>query len=181
MNINMYHKLLYIFSSSEIVIIYALMIYTLYYINIYTALLFLLVLFKTTLFKLIKKFFIQYQYGKRPKQAYNCNIFNCGGKDKGGGMPSAHMGFIGIISFIVYNIYMINNDKNQYIIGIYAVIAILTAISRFLLKCHTIPQIITGYLFGLLLAYVFYLIDNKLNETFKIYQENRDEFYNIFH
>jgi membrane-associated phospholipid phosphatase len=171
-------KLLYIFSSSELVIIYSMIILLIYYQNIYTACVLFLLMNKSVIFGVLKKIFIKYDIGKRPKEAFNCNFFNCGGKSDGGGMPSGHMGFMGIVIFIVYNIYKLNNNKH--VLYIYGLMVILTAISRYLLKCHTPLQIIMGYIVGIIIGLIYNMMDIYLDKNIDIYHKHRLEFYNHF-
>ena len=171
-------KLLYILSSSELVIIYCMVIFTIYYQDIYTAGALFILMNKSIIFGILKKRLIKYNIGKRPKEAFNCNFFNCGGKSTGGGMPSGHMGFMGIIIGIVYNIYKVNNNKK--VVYVYLLMVILTAISRYLLKCHTLLQIIMGYIIGILLGLIYYVIDYYLDKHIEYYHKNRDIFYNHF-
>lgn len=171
-------KLLYIFSSSELVIIYSMVILLIYYRNIYTVFILFILMNKSIIFGILKNKALKYDIGKRPKGAFNCNFFNCGGISNLGGMPSGHMGFIGIIIFIVYNIYKLNNNKNVFYI--YALMVVLTGISRYLLKCHTLLQVIMGYIVGLILGIIFYLLDELLDKEFDIYHKHRIEFYNHF-
>jgi len=133
---------------------------------------------KSIIFGVMKKYFVKYKLGKRPKGAFNCNFFNCGGKSIGGGMPSGHMGFMGIIIGIVYNIYKTNNNAN--VLYIYILMVILTGISRYLLKCHTLPQVIAGYVVGSLIGYIYYVIDELLDKEFTLYHDHRKEFYDHF-
>jgi membrane-associated phospholipid phosphatase len=172
------YKFLYILSSSELVIIYCMVILTIYYQNIYTAGVLLLLMNKSAIFGILKKQFIKYNIGKRPKKAFNCNFFNCGGKSISGGMPSGHMGFMGIIIGIIYNMYKLNNNKTY--IYVYLLMVILTGISRYLLKCHTLLQIIMGYVIGILLGYMYYVMDDYLDKNIDYYRYNRSIFYNHF-
>lgn len=168
----------YFFSSSELVFNYITLTYTVYYLNLYTFSLICLLSFKTILFKFIKKLFIKYKFGKRPDKAFNCNVFNCGGKSNSGGMPSAHMGFMGIIATVIFTIYKVR--KNKDIVYIYIILSLLTAISRYGLHCHTIPQIIIGYLLGVTLSIGYYYIDEYLDKNSKPYSEARSKFLSHF-
>jgi len=121
---------------------------------------------------------MKYNFGKRPSQAYNCNMFSCGGKAEDGGMPSAHMAFMGILVGIVYNIYRLHNSND--VLYMYAIMVTLTATSRYLLKCHTPLQIVIGYIVGVFIGFLYYLLDNKLDKEIDIYHTHRQEFYNHF-
>jgi len=137
-----------------------------------------MIVMKTIILSPIKIRLNNYKIGKRPMGGFNCNMFNCGGKPHGGGMPSGHMVLLGLLSTIVYNIYRINNKTS--ILYIYTFLIITTAVSRYYLSCHTTLQIIVGYLLGLLIGIIYYYIDILADKHVKRYHENREDFYNHF-
>lgn len=169
-------QLAQIFSSSELVIFYSVFIYSLYNLNVYSSLLFIIIVLKTVIIAPIKNLFKSHSIGKRPKGALNCNMFNCGGYAHSGGMPSGHMVLLGILSSIVYNIYKINNNINS--IYIYLIIVVTTGLSRYYLNCHTIPQVILGYVLGIILGITYYFIDQEISKYIKRYKDDKEEFYN---
>ena len=167
-----------IFSSSELVIFYLVLIFSLYKRNIYLSLILIVIVLKTIILKPIKQIFNNLKLGKRPPGSFNCNMFNCGGIPHSGGMPSGHMALLGIMGNIVYNIYKNSNNKNY--VFMYIFITITTGISRYSSKCHTLPQIVIGYLVGIIIGVIYYFIDELLDKEVDIYHRHRIEFYSYF-
>ena len=167
-----------IFSSSELVIFYLVLIFSLYKSNIYLSTILIVIILKTIILKPIKQLFDNTKLGKRPPDGFNCNMFNCGGIPNGGGMPSGHMALLGIMGSIVYNIYK-NSNNNNYVF-MYIFITITTGISRYSSKCHSLPQIVVGYLVGIIIGVIYYFIDELVDKEVDIYHRHRVEFYNYF-
>lgn len=92
---------------------------------------------------------------KRPDNAFNCNMCNNDGDvSKNPGFPSGHMATISL----VMNYYLMQNNIDnaiewKYII-LYNIPCLLVAYARYAKSCHNIPQIIAGYLLGLIMAYI---------------------------
>ena len=168
-------QLLYIFSSSQLILIYFTLFYTLYKFNLYTLILLLVLLTKTLFLYPIKKLVQKSRLGKRPKGAFNCNQYNCGGVPESGGFPSGHMLGIGIFIMVILNNYQLNSRQNPMILYLIAVIT--TAIGRYYLNCHTVFQIVSGLLLGLIIGYILYLIDNYIETKIEIYRKHKVIFY----
>mgnify|MGYP000753610208 CR=1 FL=1 len=95
-------QLLYIFSSSQLILLYFTLFYTCYRMNLYTLILLLLLMTKTLFLFPVKKIMLKSKLGKRPKGAFNCNQYNCGGVPLSGGFPSGHMLALGIIFMVIF-------------------------------------------------------------------------------
>lgn len=113
----------------------------------------------------------------RPKGAKNCSsvITKNDILSKTYGMPSGHSQIIGFI--IGFWIFYIIDKYNQYSlknkIGFLIILLLLIyiCISRILIGCHTINQVIVGYIIGLLFGIscykIYQLYDNKLISKIK--------------
>jgi membrane-associated phospholipid phosphatase len=97
-------------------------------------------------------------YGKRPNGAMNCgnfrnDFFNSSIKSKlskSYGFPSGHSQTAGYFIAFIYN----NFNNNYYILIPSLIYSIYSAYSRVTLGCHTIEQVIFGYLFGIISYYL---------------------------
>ena len=105
--------------------------------------------------------------GRRPNGAKYCGLFinedNLEGKSTSFGMPSGHAASA-ILTMVFWIYYLINhqkiNLKTILSIILISIICLSVCLSRILLNCHTIQQVIVGGLFGLLygfIGYQFYL------------------------
>jgi membrane-associated phospholipid phosphatase len=165
-------QLFYILSSSELVLFYILILYTITELNLYGLILIILTILKTIVLKPIKKYASSRDMGKRPKEAFNCNMMNCGGKPFGGGFPSGHMVVLGMALMLAIQ------AKDKKILYLYAILVGSTAVGRYYTKCHTILQIIGGFGIGLLGGYILYLIDIFIENHVEIYKKHKEDFYN---
>ena len=168
----------YLFSSSELIISYLLLLYTLFTFNIYTGLIVVILFFKIIFLNLMKNLMKGTRYSLRPKDAFNCSMFNNGGKSITSGLPSGHMFFIGMLIFIVFNVYQ--KHKNMNIFILYFILIITTMIGRIYTNCHTLIQCIAGLILGLIFGMIIYHIDLSIEGRYKLYQKHRNVFYNIF-
>ncbi len=171
-------QLLYIFSSSELLIFYLTLFYALFNFNIYSTILLFIIIMKTFLLHFIKDFMKKSKYGVRPSKAFNCNMMNCGGKPFSGGFPSGHMLLLGMLAFIIFNLYKINKNK-KYVI-IYIILIVTTFIGRIYTYCHTVLQSASGLLIGLLISVILYNVDNMIEKylPYDIYKKHKEKFYN---
>lgn len=102
-------------------------------------------------------FSTKYEFSKRPKGAYGCGLFCNGGNVEGRpGMPSGHMTATLFFYTMLLN-YLYITDKLMFIdVFILSIIHIsLMAISRYQKRCHSILQIISGGILGIILALFF--------------------------
>ena len=72
------------------------------------------------------------------------------------GMPSGHAENCGF--FLSYCILVFQND---YITVLYLIITLITLLQRFVNKNHTILQLCVGFLLGIFIGYLTYLLANK--------------------
>jgi len=90
---------------------------------------------------------------KRPDDACDCSMFNCGGYyGNKSGFPSGHM----TSTSLYMNGLLFKSMKplTVYNIILYNIPCLLMAIARYQKRCHNIVQIVVGYSFGLSIAYI---------------------------
>lgn len=167
-----------IFSSSQIVAVYIIILYSLITFNTYTLYLYIMIFLKTYILSLIKKYTINLKIGKRPKEAFNCNMFSCGGKTVTGGMPSGHMMLLTMF-MVVFSINLKNEGKlTNNIVKISVVILLLTGLGRYLSKCHTLLQIIVGLSCGIPMGLFIYYLETYIQKVSPRFAKNKNTFYN---
>jgi membrane-associated phospholipid phosphatase len=90
------------------------------------------------------KYFIIKELSPRPKGAYDCNLWcNDGSQEGKPGMPSGHSSQATFFASFYYD-----QTGNEWIRAGLVLYALLVMISRYLKRCHTIPQIAAGALLG---------------------------------
>ena len=111
--------------------------------------------------------------GKRPKGARHCGVFvedDGDGISTGFGMPSGHAQ-VAMITLVFWTLYLLENNgynnRTYFSICLLTVICIGIVVSRVLLGCHTIQQIVIGACIGLILGYLGYKVYKKLVEFIK--------------
>jgi len=93
--------------------------------------------------EIIKHIFIK-DISPRPQGATNCDIMCTNGNQEGKpGMPSSHTATIAF-----FTIYYLRHTDHFYLHVILIGYAALIMISRYHKRCHTVPQIMMGALFG---------------------------------
>ena len=119
-------------------------------------------------------------YGTRPKDSKNSSQFgdiNTPPNKGSYGMPSGHSQTT--VTFAVFLILTIldyhtdlSENTQKYIILLIIFFTLSVLWSRLYLKCHTIPQLLIGAIFGGILGYYGYIYGNKLvnNASSKITQ-----------
>ena len=60
---------------------------------------------------------------------------------------------------------------------IYLIVVITTAIGRYFTNCHTLFQIISGFIIGLIIGYILYIIDSVVEDKIEIYKKHKILFY----
>lgn len=100
-------------------------------------------------------------WGLRPTGAINCGLFidenNPKKNAKSYGMPSGHTHFAS--AFATYHFL---KNKNPW----WFLIALLIGYSRIYLNCHTISQVIIGFIIGTISGIIIYYSVNTLQFTF---------------
>ena len=105
---------------------------------------------------------------KRPFGACNCDLYNLGGNVAGKpGFPSGHMSSISFMTNLIY--FKFCKQKNLWNYILYNFWNIFMGIARYQKKCHNLIQIIGGYIFGWIVAYLFY----KKKELFSLSNKKR--------
>jgi membrane-associated phospholipid phosphatase len=93
---------------------------------------------------------------KRPRGATDCSIFNDGGLvDQHSGFPSGHVSSISFL--MMYE--MFKRTAHQLTVHtylMYMIPVLLIGMSRYAKGCHTIGQIVAGYLLGTYMAYLLF-------------------------
>jgi membrane-associated phospholipid phosphatase len=90
------------------------------------------------------KHYIIKESSPRPKGAYNCNLWcNDGAQEGKPGMPSGHSSQVAFFASFYYE-----HTQNIWARAGLILYALLVMISRYVKRCHTIPQIATGALLG---------------------------------
>ena len=84
------------------------------------------------------------------------------------GMPSGHSQSVG---FSCTFIYLVLHNFNYFLV--YFAISLVTMIQRFKYKKHTIPQIVIGFIIGIILAYTTIFIYKK--NVLKKLEEKKDD------
>lgn len=106
----------------------------------------------------------------RPPNARDCNIFNKGGDASNRiGMPSGHVLLTTFILFSLGYIYAHQKEImyfNSYMAFV-IIFILLMAISRVKRNCHTILQVIVGFVLGTLIYYAWAKIINTINKNDK--------------
>jgi membrane-associated phospholipid phosphatase len=87
----------------------------------------------------------------RPKGAKNCNIFSNEGlrPPKSPGFPSGHM-----ITTTIFMGYILKNSESNVLKGFSILLVFLTGWARIYKGCHTLFQVISGFVFGLIISMV---------------------------
>lgn len=166
-------EIMYLFSSSQNVLFYIFVMITLIDFNLYSLILILITFFKTSVSRLVKKKFSKYKIGKRPPKAYNCNTYNCGGKSNSGGFPSGHMMILGILTPII----LLQTDNSK-LLRLMALVIFTTALGRYYTNCHTLIQILSGLIIGLIIGYLLYIVDLYIELNWKLYKDEKVKFFN---
>lgn len=121
---------------------------------------FIVMLFAMFLIKLSRVILPKSGIYLRPANAMNCSIFNTGGSYINRiGMPSGH---VLLTTYILLSTGYLLNFSLPSMIGIYIWI-LLMAISRIKKNCHTILQVIIGFIIGALIAFGVFKFNNILN------------------
>jgi membrane-associated phospholipid phosphatase len=98
---------------------------------------------------IIVEHFTNIDFLYRPKEAYDCNFLNEGGKVGGEpGFPSGHMA---VSSYIITSLYLYYNKGLD--MGILYVL--LVAFARMNKRCHNIYQVVGGIIYGYSMAKYF--------------------------
>ena len=109
-----------------------------------------------------------YEITRRPKGAFNCDVLSQSGKPKVGapGFPSGHMTTMTVFATVMilgkYEMYRKRGlsffeyfSKEPYFVLVNILIVILTAWARYFKNCHSMIQIIAGFILGMVLGIIF--------------------------
>jgi membrane-associated phospholipid phosphatase len=73
------------------------------------------------------------------------------------GMPSRHSQSVAFSTIFIYLVL-----KNMYIVYFYLIISMITMFQRYKTKKHTIFQIVIGFIVGLIIGYLFFIIAKNM-------------------
>lgn len=153
--------------------------------NIYFVILFL-ALFSKQIPERILKRFVSHKYNKRPSDAVNCNMINKGGDaSRRGGFPSGHSTVSSFVAtYLVFLFIMIKkNNRTDHSMQtkitqlmIFALLfAIIMPVIRFLNHCHTLPQVLAGFIFGIIFAIGFIFFEQYVLLKWPLYINHRNK------
>jgi len=95
----------------------------------------------------IKHYFVK-KASPRPRGAINCNLLCTDGNQEGKpGMPSSHAATVTFFAAFYFR-----HTSNFYLRALLILYAILVISSRYVKRCHSIPQLAGGALLGYLLS-----------------------------
>ena len=104
--------------------------------------------------KLIKKCTINIDIFKRPKDACNCDIFNCNGNVSDlPGFPSGHVATVSV--FMHYIWFKYNDCKCLLLYPYYLIPIYIMSIARIEKKCHYPNQTFAGYILGVIISFIY--------------------------
>lgn len=119
---------------------------------------------------------------KRPQNAFNCDMINQGGaaSSQRSGFPSGHSTIASMIA--TYFVYVFMTAQNKHIksaskrLLIFSVFfAIMMPIVRYLNHCHTILQVISGVLVGVIWGTFFIIFEQNVLIKWKLYRDHRSQ------
>ena len=114
--------------------------------------------------KLSEKF--DWQIGKRPVDAVDCNSYNSGGPAKGSGIISGHVFNLSSLTFFLIYSFTENSrtmtTKEATLIGILFIGIFSLIYARIELHCHTKEQTVIGFIGGAVWGYVMFLLVNSI-------------------
>ena len=168
-----------LFSASQVAIQYALLILSIAKQNIYLLYLTIWTILKSFILFYPKQLMKKSSLGKRPKLAYDCDMFGSGGKPWTGGLISGHMTIILMLSTVlVLNMNEIGKMNESIIPGLLIVIT-TTGLARYYSNCHSSIQIAFGSIAGLLLGLVVYMVEKPL-ENLERFKKDKENIYSYF-
>jgi len=98
----------------------------------------------------------------RPSNAVNCSLYNRGGNYAGRvGMPSGHVALTTFVLCSILYIYKSNANHSPIVYVLVVLMIGLMCMSRYYRHCHNIPQIVMGFVLGILLTWIFVQFDKK--------------------
>lgn len=177
-HINISRFMLNILSSSQLTLTYFIIAIAIVFNNTFAIFLFFAQIVKTLILFYPKKIFKGSSLGKRPKGAYDCNLFNCGGKPYTGGIISGHMTSVTMLFTSLLLSMNVAGIFNKKLLMLGSFIIVTTGISRFLTKCHTLFQIVLGCFTGIILGFVSFKIQSLI--TNNRFNKDKNKVLNIF-
>ena len=173
-------KILSIISLYEISMIMGFFITSLSQQNLYIGILILFIICKNIPETISKKFI----FSRRPNGATNCDAINQGGKTDKNGFPSGHTMFATFV--FVYTLYECLRIKSELGYVLWSPIVVTGAffiampITRVLIGCHTIPQVFGGFIFGVIWAGLFIVLEKNVFMKLPRYKKDKERFINSF-
>lgn len=128
------------------------------------------------LFKRISEKF-DWEIGRRPADAVDCNSYNSGGPAKGSGLISGHVFNLSSLTFFLIYSFTENSrtmtTKEATLIAILFMGIFSLIYARVELHCHTKEQTMIGFIGGAVWGYVMLLIVNKVTSMSERLQDDK--------
>lgn len=149
--------------------------------NLYAAMLLVFLVGKQIPERILKDLVFKKQpLNTRPTGAMDCNLINRGGDATSKpGFPSGHTTTASFLFFIQI-FQFINTNKNGGLLTLSGIFAVLVPFARVALRCHTLPQVMGGFILGCLLALLFLVLENNVFINIPRYVEDKKKFYALF-
>lgn len=128
------------------------------------------------IFKRISEKF-DWEIGKRPTDAVDCNSYNSGGVAKGSGIISGHVFNLSSLTFFLIYSFTENSrtmtTKEATLIAILFMGIFSLIYARVELHCHTKEQTIIGFVGGAIWGYIMLLLVNKITSLSERLQNDK--------
>jgi len=142
-------------------------LYVIFTLDIVAIIGFMLAIFIQTILKKLTTNLQPSYIFKRPNGARDCGLFNTGGLvDDQSGFPSGHMCSI---SFVMIYLFLQSKKINFSNFILYNIPVLLVAIGRYMKGCHTLIQILAGYIIGWMIALFLIPRQTQILNTLSIY------------
>jgi len=128
------------------------------------------------IFKRISEKF-DWEIGRRPPDAVDCNSYNSGGPAKGSGIISGHVFNLSSLTFFLIYSFTENSrtmtTKEATLIAILFMGIFSLIYARVELHCHTKEQTIIGFVGGAIWGYIMLLLVNKITSLSERLQNDK--------
>ena len=169
-----------LFSASQVATQYMMLMLAIAKQNVYLLYLTIWTILKSFILFLPKQLMKKSSLGKRPKAAYDCDMFGSGGKPWTGGLISGHMTVLLMLStLLILNLKEIGKFNEMVIPGLILVIT-TTGLARYYSNCHSSIQIAFGSIAGIIIGYLVYLLEKPL-EKMERFKRDKEYIYSYFY
>jgi len=169
-----------LFSASQVAVQYMMLMLAIAKQSIYMLYLTLWTIVKSFILFYPKQLMKKSSLGKRPKLAYDCDMFGSGGKPWTGGLISGHMTILLMLSTVlILNLNEMEKMNENIIPGLLLVIT-TTGLARYYSNCHISIQVAFGSIAGIILGYMVYLLEKPL-EKMERFKKDKEYIYSYFY